>query len=312
MASLSLENVTKSYGAKVAVDHITFEAQAGRVLGLLGPNGAGKTSAIRMITYITTPDEGVVRFNDRTVGPWSQERLGYLPEERGLYKKLKVQEQLLYLAELKGMDRATASRRIDYWLQRFDALDWKTRKTQELSKGMQQKMQFISTILHEPDLLILDEPFSGLDPINSELLNDVIQEQKSHHRVILFASHRMEQVEQLCDDICLISDGRIVIQGALRSVKQSFGRNRVILEYDGEGQFIDDLAANEKIAVIHRTNNRTELRLLNGTPPQEILERAMNSAREIYKFECVEPSLNEIFVSAVAQAQPTVAEKNKR
>lgn len=303
MVKLSLDGVTKRYGRKVAVDNISFEAHAGRVLGLLGPNGAGKTSTIRMITYITTPDAGTVQFSGKPVGSWSQERMGYLPEERGLYKKLKVQEQLTYFAELKGLPRAEAVKKINYWLERFDALDWKQKKTQELSKGMQQKIQFISTILHEPDLLILDEPFSGLDPINSELLKNVIDEQKSQNRVILFASHRMEQVEQLCDDICLISDGKIIIQGALRDVKQSFGRNRIILEYEGGDQLPAQLAAEKDIEIVNQTSNRTEIKLLNGTPPQEILEFSMAHTDSIFRFECVEPSLNEIFVTAVENAQ---------
>jgi len=303
MAKLSLDGVTKRYGSKVAVDNISFEAQAGRVLGLLGPNGAGKTSTIRMITYITTPDSGVVHFNGKPVGAWSQERMGYLPEERGLYKKLKVQEQLLYFAELKGLSRSDAMQKIDYWLERFDALDWKQKKTQELSKGMQQKVQFISTILHEPDLLILDEPFSGLDPINTELLKNVIDEQKSQNRVILFASHRMEQVEQLCDDICLISDGKIIIQGAIREVKRSFGRNRVIIEHEGGDGLPDKLTAEKDVNIVHHTSNRTELKLLNGTPPNEILEFSMAHTDSIFRFECVEPSLNEIFVTAVENAQ---------
>ena len=303
MAKLSLDGVTKRYGSKVAVDNISFEAQAGRVLGLLGPNGAGKTSTIRMITYITTPDSGVVQFNGKPVGAWSQERMGYLPEERGLYKKLKVQEQLLYFAELKGLSRADALQKIDHWLERFDALDWKQKKTQELSKGMQQKIQFISTILHDPDLLILDEPFSGLDPINSELLKNVIDEQKSQNRVILFASHRMEQVEQLCDDICLISDGKIIIQGAIREVKRSFGRNRVIIEHEGGDGLPEKLTAEKDVNIVHHTSNRTELKLLNGTPPNEILEFSMAHTDSIFRFECVEPSLNEIFVTAVENAQ---------
>ncbi|MBX2819143.1 MAG: ATP-binding cassette domain-containing protein [Rhodothermaceae bacterium] len=303
MAKLSLDGVTKRYGKKVAVDNISFEAQSGRVLGLLGPNGAGKTSTIRMITYITTPDSGVVEFNGKQVGAWSQERMGYLPEERGLYKKLKVQEQLLYFAELKGLSRSDAIKKVDYWLERFDALDWKQKKTQELSKGMQQKVQFISTILHEPDLLILDEPFSGLDPINTELLKNVIDEQKSQNRVILFASHRMEQVEQLCDDICLISDGKIIIQGAIREVKRSFGRNRVIIEHEGGDGLPAKLKAEKDVDIVHHTSNRTELKLLNGTPPNEILEFSMAHTDSIFRFECVEPSLNEIFVTAVENAQ---------
>ena len=303
MANLAIQEVTKRYGNKVAVDNISFEAQSGRVLGLLGPNGAGKTSTIRMITYITTPDKGTIHLNNKLVGSWSQERMGYLPEERGLYKKLKVYEQLMYLAELKGVARTEAATRIDYWLDRFEALDWKQKKTQELSKGMQQKVQFISTILHEPELLILDEPFSGLDPINTELLKDVIDEQKSKERVILFASHRMEQVEQLCDDICLISDGKILIQGALREIKKSFGRNTVILEYEGAEQLPEKLTSEKRVEIINQTSNRAEVRLTNGTTAREVLEFALSHVDSIIRFECVEPSLNEIFVNAVENAQ---------
>jgi ABC-2 type transport system ATP-binding protein len=251
-----------------------------------------------------------VLFGGKPVGPWSQARMGYLPEERGLYKKLKVFEQLMYLAELKGLSRAKASESIRYWLKRFEALEWMGKRTQELSKGMQQKMQFISTILHEPDLLILDEPFSGLDPINSGLLKDVIQEQKNKQRTILFASHRLEQVEELCDDICLISNGKILIKGALRDVKRSFGRNRVILEYDGDGRFIEELHNDRMVEIGSHTANRAELRLINGATSNQILARAMASAREIVRFEYLEPSLNEIFVSAV-EKQNGRAPKNE-
>ena len=308
MAHLSVEHATKRYRNVVAVNDVSFEAQPGRVLGLLGPNGAGKTSSIRMITYITTPDEGQVLFDGKPVGPWSQEKMGYLPEERGLYKKLSVGEQLLYLAELKGLSRADAKQRITHWLDRFEASDWSKKKTEELSKGMQQKVQFISTILHEPELLILDEPFSGLDPINSELLKDVIQELKDQNRTIVFASHRMEQVEQLCDDICLIASGRIVLQGTLREVKQQFKRDAVVIEFDGSDAFLDALEAAGKIEVGNRSQNRAEFRLLGGTPPRQVLEAALSKANEVYRFEVVEPSLNDIFVSVVGQdaleAQP--------
>lgn len=309
MPVLSVDRVTKRYGNFVAVDQVSFEAQPGRILGLLGPNGAGKTSTIRMIAYITVPDEGAVRLGGQPVGPWSQERMGYLPEERGLYKKLKVGEQLHYLAELKGLPRAEASRKIAYWLDRFEARDWGAKKTEELSKGMQQKVQFIATILHDPALLILDEPFSGLDPINSELLRTIIQELKEQNRTILFASHRMEQVEQLCDDICLISKGRIVLQGALREVKQRFGRDTVVLEYDGDGAFLEALEAEGAVRVFSRTQHRAELRLLGGTPARRVLEAALG-AGDVYRFEVVEPPLQEIFVKVVREqpeAEPVPA-----
>ena len=300
LKTLHIDNVSKHYSGTIAVDHVSFEAAPGRVLGLLGPNGAGKTSTIRMIAYITIPDEGRVLFDGKPVGSWSQERMGYLPEERGLYKKLKVGEQLLYFAELKGLSRSVATERIRYWLDRFEADDWAMKKTQELSKGMQQKVQFISTLIHEPDLLILDEPFSGLDPINSELLKEVIQEQKEQKRTILFASHRMEQVEQLCDDICLISEGRLLLQGPIREVKSSMGRNRVILEFQGGNGFAEELERLGHAEIQSQTANRLEIKLINGASPKSVLERAMQYTQDIVRFECVEPSLNEIFVSAVA------------
>jgi len=303
MAVLSVEKVTKRYGDLVAVNQVAFEARPGRILGLLGPNGAGKTSTIRMITYITVPDEGQVRFDGKKVGPWSQERMGYLPEERGLYKKMKVGEQLLYFAELKGLPRAQAKEKARYWLDRFEARDWVGKKTGELSKGMQQKIQFITAILHEPKLLILDEPFGGLDPINSELLNDVIMELKDSGCTILFASHRMEQVEQLCDDICLISQGEIVLQGPLRDVKKRFGRNTILLDFDGDDAFLDRIEAEGLVRIDQRSRNHAELHLMNGTPARRVLDTALQYVDDIIRFECVEPPLREIFVTVVGEQQ---------
>ena len=303
MPLLSIDNVTKRYGKFVAVDHVSFEAQPGRILGLLGPNGAGKTSTIRMITYITIPDEGQILFDGKPVGPWSQEQMGYLPEERGLYKKLRVGEQLRYLAELKGIPRADADARIRKWLDRFEAADWYNKKVEELSKGMQQKVQFIATILPEPRLVILDEPFSGLDPINSELLRDIILELKDDGRTILFASHRMEQVEQICDDICLISRGQILVEGSLRKVKSSFGRDAVMLKFDGDSSFLDDLEAQGQIRISNRTHHRAEMRLLNGTPARHVLDAALQHVDELYHFEVMEPPLSEIFVSVVSKQE---------
>jgi ABC-2 type transport system ATP-binding protein len=253
-----------------------------------------------MIAYITVPDEGAIRFDGRPVGPASQQQMGYLPEERGLYKKMKVGEQLVYLAELKGLPSGEARKRVRYWLERFDATEWYGKKTQELSKGMQQKVQFISTVLHEPRLVILDEPFSGLDPLNAEVLEDVIEELKADGRTILFASHRMEQVEQLCDDICLISKGRIMLQGNLREIKRSFGRNTVVLEFDGDDAFLDRLEAEGLAAVGTRSHHRAEMRLLNGTPARRILETALAHTDDVTRFELVEPPLKEIFVSVVS------------
>jgi ABC-2 type transport system ATP-binding protein len=298
---LEIKSVVKRYGRFTAVNDVSFSAERGRILGLLGPNGAGKTSTIRMITYITMPDEGEVLLDGERVGPWSQRTMGYLPEERGLYKKLKIGDQLLYLARLKGMTASDARQRIDYWLDRFGASTWKSKKTEELSKGMQQKVQFIATIMHDPSLLILDEPFGGLDPINAELLREIILELRDDGRIILFASHRMEQVEQMCDDICLISRGRIVIQGPLRDVKKRFGRDTVTVEFDGSSEFLQDLQAEGLIRIGAHSRNRAEIRLLNGTPSRTVLERALVSVDDIRKFEVSEPPLTEIFVSVVGE-----------
>lgn len=302
MGHLTIDHATKRYGSLTAVDDVSFEAQSGRILGLLGPNGAGKTSTIRMITYITVPDSGRVLLDGKPVGPWSQAQMGYLPEERGLYKKLKVGEQLVYLGTLKGLSRSEALKKTRYWLERFDLKDWAHKKTEELSKGMQQKIGFIGTILHDPKLLILDEPFAGLDPINSELLRQIITEFKEKGCTILFASHRMEQVEQMCDDICLISKGSIVLKGALREVKRSFGRNTVILEFAGGDGFLDRLEVESGLRMLSRSAGRAEIQLVNNTPEvrKQLLDRALASVDELYRYELVEPSMNDIFVSVVS------------
>ena len=303
MAQLHVSHVVKTYGDTTAVDDVSFSAEPGRILGLLGPNGAGKTSTIRMITHITRPDSGSVTYDGRPVGPWSQQRMGYLPEERGLYKRLKVKEQLVYLGTLKGLPRREASEKADYWLDRFEASDWGSMKTEELSKGMQQKIQFIATLLHEPSLLIFDEPFSGLDPINADLLRDIILDLRKDDRTILFASHRMEQVEQLCDDICLMARGEIVLRGALRDVKRQFGRNTVVVEFDGNDAFVDALVDADIVRVNTRTAHRAELTLTGNAPARRVLDAALSGVDELYRFERVEPPLSEIFVETVGEAE---------
>ena len=307
MPELRIEQIRKQYDKVLAVNNASFTAQPGRILGLLGPNGAGKTTTIRMITYITVPDSGQILFGDKPVGPWSQERMGYLPEERGLYKKMKVGEQLIYFAELKGIAPKEAKQRVKKWLERFGAEEWYGRKTNELSKGMQQKIQFITAVINDPDLLILDEPFGGLDPINADLLQNVIMELKDSGRTILFASHRMEQVEELCDDICLISQGEIIVKGALRDIKRQAGKNTVLLDFEGSDAFLDELEGKQLIRVNVRSANRAEIRLLGNTKPREILQKAIQETDDIFRFELVESSMREIFVSAVTQQEKTIA-----
>lgn len=299
---LNVSGVTKQYRDTLAVDDVSLTASQGRILGLLGPNGAGKTTTIRMIAYITTPDRGAVTFNGREVGPWSQRVMGYLPEERGLYRRMKVGEQLEYLGRLKGLSKASAGNAARSWLERFDASAWWSKRVDELSKGMQQKVQFVSTVLHDPELLIFDEPFSGLDPINAELLQSVILDLKDQGKTILFASHRMEQVEQLCDDICMIASGRIVLDGSVREIKQSFGRDTVRIEFSGNAEFIDTLEREGLVRVVTRTHQAVELRLLPPAKPRAVLDAAVQGADELFRFEVVEPPLNEIFISVVGES----------
>lgn len=297
MDIIKVDSIAKAFGKNLAVNNVSFTVQKGRIFGLLGPNGAGKTTTIRMINNILAPDTGSITINGIEACPQTQKMIGYMPEERGLYKKMKVGEQLLYLTQLKGMDTKSANKAIDFWLDRFDASDWKKKEVGELSKGMSQKIQFIATIAHDPDIYIFDEPFSGLDPINSETLKEVIIDLKSQGKTILFSTHRMEQVEQMCDDICLFNKGKSVLQGDLREVKSSFGKNTINLEFDGDGSFLDKL---ENVRINNRSTNFAEIRVLNGQNMQDILKLAIEHA-EIHKFERVQPSLNEIFISTVGE-----------
>lgn len=304
MVIINVENVTKAFGKNTAVNDVSFNVEKGRIFGLLGPNGAGKTTTIRMINHILTPDTGTITINGQISSPITQKMIGYMPEERGLYKKMKVGEQLLYLTQLKGMSTSAAKKAIDFWLDRFEASDWKKKEVGELSKGMSQKIQFIATIAHNPDIYIFDEPFSGLDPINSETLKEVIIGLKDEGKTILFSTHRMEQVEQMCDDICLFNNGKAVLQGDLRKIKSSFGENTINLEFSGDGSFLDQL---ENVRINNRSTNFAEIRVLNDQPMQKILELAMQHA-EIHKYERVEPSLNEIFISTVGEDNLKVEE----
>lgn len=300
MGSLVLQGVTKRFGKVTAAQDISFEAAPGRILGLLGPNGAGKTTTIRMIANILTPDKGRVTLNGRVVGPWSQEQMGYLPEERGLYKKIKINDQLRYLAALKGIRAQESAPRIAYWVKRLGLQEWGPRKAQELSKGMQQKVQFIAAVLSNPRLIILDEPFSGLDPVNSELLREIVAELKANGRTILFASHRMEQVEQLCDDICLIANGKLVLKGALRDIKRRFKRDKLALAYDGEAPFLDAMEKKGDLRFLERNEDGCIVHLAEHCHPRSLLDRLLATPDlELYRFELLQPSLNEIFIRTV-------------
>jgi len=299
---IDVQNVSKHFGKATAVNQVSFGVEKGQIFGLLGPNGAGKTTTIRMINHILNPDTGSISILGEAVSPKSQERIGYLPEERGLYKKMKVFDQLMYLTQLKGLSYMAAKTAIEFWLDRFEASSWKKKEVSELSKGMSQKIQFIATVAHDPEIYIFDEPFSGLDPINSEMLKEVILGEKKRGKTILFSTHRMEQVEQMCDDICLFNQGKAVLQGNLQSIKQSFGNNTVLLDFIGDSEFLNQL---EGVRINNRSTNFAEIRLLEGASPQHILEIAMKHA-EIQRFEIVQPSLQDIFISTVNDTKVSV------
>ena len=294
--SLRVSNVTKRFGDFTAVDDISFDVRAGRVFGFLGPNGAGKTTTIRMIVGIMAPDEGDIELFGEHVSPALQNRIGYLPEERGLYKKLKVVDQLKYFAALKGVSGSQAEKRIDFWLERMRLSEWKRKKTTDLSKGMQQKIQFISTVLHDPDLLILDEPFSGLDPVNVEFMIDVLSEFRTQKKTVIFSTHLMETAERLCHDIILINKSRKVIAGSLREVKESYGTNLIAFRGEGADRVLEDKALIEKV-VSHA--DEQELHLANGVDSQRVLRTLIETGASVSKFEITEPSLNDIFIEKV-------------
>ncbi len=294
--TLKVENVSKHYGEFTAVNNLSFDVRAGRVFGFLGPNGAGKTTTIRMIVGITIPDEGMIKLFGERVSNESQNRIGYLPEERGLYKKMKIVDQLRYFAALKNVSQADADKRIDFWLDRMKLAEWKTKKTTDLSKGMSQKIQFISTVLHNPDLLILDEPFSGLDPVNVEFLIEIVAELKAQSKTIIFSTHLMETAERLCDDIILINKSRKVIGGTLREVKASFGRNLIALRLVGGEAVLEDKSL---VAKITTHADEKEIELVENADPQVLLKKLIESGASISKFEQIEPSLNDIFIEKI-------------
>src|SRR3569833_2513385 len=294
MPVVELAGVTKAYESKVAVRDLSLSIEAGQMFGLLGPNGAGKTSSIRMMMGITMPDSGTVKLFERPFERSSLERVGYLPEERGLYKKMKVLEQLVFFGQLHGLSTGDAEKRAKAWAKRLEIDEALPKKTEELSKGMQQKIQFIGSLLHDPGLIVMDEPFSGLDPVNAKLLEQTLLELKNQGRAIVFSTHRMDQVEKLCDSICLINKGEAVLSGRVRDIKSRYERNHVIVEFDGSADFLNST----EIAEAKNFSGHAEIRLKPHGDAQKLLREASAMAR-IYRFELVEPSLEEIFIHTV-------------
>jgi ABC-2 type transport system ATP-binding protein len=296
---LEVNNLKKYFATQKAVDDISFKVEKGTIFGLLGPNGAGKTTLIRMITGIFYPDEGSILLNDKPFNPDEDAmKIGYMPEERGLYKKMKIGEQAIYLAQLKGLSRAEAISRSREWFTRFEMQSWWNKKIEDLSKGMAQKLQFVITVLHEPELIILDEPFSGLDPVNANLIKDEIFRLAAKGSSVIFSTHRMEQVEEICDHIVLINKGRKILDGSIARVKQEFKENLFRIAAEP----LPEEAGNSLFDQLSRKDHTLTLRIREGHSPNEVLRYFIDRQANISEFIELLPSLNEIFIRLVEGA----------
>jgi ABC-2 type transport system ATP-binding protein len=295
---ISVVGVTKRFGDVAAVRELSLEVSPGTIYGLLGPNGAGKTTTLRMVLGIFLPDEGTISVFNGQGSEDAKRRIGYLPEERGLYRKMKVGDVLQFFSEIKGVDKRTSAGRVDSWLDKVGLGDWKQKKVEELSRGMQQKVQFIATVIHEPDLLILDEPFSGMDPVNTAQMKDIVLEQKNAGKTVVFSTHIMEQAEKLCDEICLLNKGRAVLKGPLAEIKRSYGTDSVHIQYSGDGSFIKQMPG---VRSVDDYGNYVELKLSRDADASALL-REICTKVAVTRFEVVEPSLNRIFIENVSEA----------
>jgi ABC-2 type transport system ATP-binding protein len=297
-AAIELENVSKVFGKFPAVDSLSFQVQRGVVFGLLGPNGAGKTTTIRMIMNITAADSGEIRVLGQPMTREIQNRIGYLPEERGLYRKMKVLDHLLFLAAIKEVSREDARRRIAEWAEKLELKPWLKKKVDELSKGMQQKVQFIATVIHDPEILILDEPFSGLDPINTAIIKEYLSDFRKKGKTIVFSTHVLEQAEKLCDEICLLARSKKILEGNLRELKHRFARNLLHLSVNAPSA---DIAALPGVASSQPVNGGYVIALAPGTDQREFLRRALDRY-PLQGFSAKDPELEEIYLDAVRAA----------
>jgi ABC-2 type transport system ATP-binding protein len=297
---LSIRNIVKQYAGHRALDDVSLEVESGQVFGLLGPNGAGKTSLIRIINQITAPDSGEVFFNGQKLNQSHIDRIGYLPEERGLYKKMEIGEQMIYLARLKGLSRDEAQKRLKFWFDKLGMETWWKKKIEELSKGMQQKAQFVATVLHEPDLIILDEPFSGFDPVNAEIIKDEILELNKKGATILFSTHRMESVEELCHSIALINKSHKILDGKVKAIRNSYRNDTYLVEYTGAPLSLDGLQPFEVIGntLTDDDRNTIKIKLTEGKNSNDVLQYLIPKTH-INMLQEVIPSMHEIFIEKV-------------
>lgn len=296
--SLLLSNVTKKFGEHIAVDNVTLEIPDKELFGFLGGNGAGKTTTFRMILGLLDYTEGKISWNGESINYDKSHLIGYLPEERGLYPKLKVKEQLIYLGKLRGMTKQNALTELKKWLDRFQVSHYLDQKVEELSKGNQQKIQFISAVIHRPELLILDEPFSGLDPINVEMMKEAVIDIKEMGTSIVFSSHQMDHVEELCENVCILREGNAVVQGNLTEIKRSYGKKNLIIHADGSLEFLQDV---DGVVRYKPVIGGCELQIVNEKVSQNIFKK-LQGTLFIRKFELEEPTLNDIFIEKVGES----------
>ncbi len=306
MNAIDIQHVRKSFDEHVAVKDLSLQVPRGSVYGLLGPNGAGKTTTIRMVLDILRPDRGTITlFGRSSAEPSVRDNVGYLPEERGLYKKMQVRRVLMFLAELKGVGARDAAKRIDEWLERFTLTggdrDWGLARVDELSRGMQQKVQFIATLLHDPELVILDEPFSGLDPINAQALKDAVVELRARGKTVIFSTHVMENAERMCDAVCIIAHGEKILDGSVAAVKTTHGTQSIAVSLrDARPEFTTIFSDTKLVAKVDDQNRFFECELAQGADSQELLRRLIRSGAMIERFELIQPSLHQIFIQRVA------------
>jgi ABC transporter, ATP-binding protein len=306
MAFLEAQHIVKRYARHLALDDVSIAVPQGSVFGLMGPNGAGKTTLIRIINRITAPDSGEILFEGRRFAPTDVARIGYLPEERGLYRKMKVGEQAIYLARLKGIDKATARKRLTEWFEKFDIMPWWNRKVEELSKGMQQKIQFVCTVIHEPDLLIFDEPFSGFDPVNAELLKREILTLRDQGRTIIFSTHNMQSVEEVCDECALFNKSHVVLQGNVSEVRQRFAQGIVSLEVETSAPLSQEQLSQLSVADSNfYPGEKKQLLRLKMRAGEDLRDLVQTLPRELHLLSLREeiPSMNEIFIQTITQQQ---------
>ena len=300
---LELHNLKKHYATQKAVDDISFNVEEGSIFGLLGPNGAGKTTLLRMITGIIYPDTGSVLLDGKPFDPLNDiQNIGYMPEERGLYKKMKIGDHAMYLAQLKGLSKSDALTRIKYWFRRLEMESWWNKKVEDLSKGMSQKLQFVITVLHQPKLIILDEPFSGLDPLNANLIKDEIHELAKQGSSIIFSTHRMEQVEEICNHIVLINLGKKILDGTVSSIKQDFKENKFSIKLN---RSVDTVYSNDLFKIIGQDKERLTLQMNSGVSSNDILMHFIQQGIMVESFNEILPSLNEIFIKLVEETKAT-------